>query len=441
MTNTVSESVAKKAAAGGMAAGGKPVVSSRDYFIHLSDIVGRPVFLNELQIGVVDDVYGSLEDIFPRIHGIVVRSRGVGGKSFSYAPLSDVTAVEPRKPIRLVNPPVASLEGKASAVVGFRRALWDKQIVDISGAKVIRVNDLHILKEGGDLWVVHIDAGVDGLLRRLGWYGPVAGLLKFLFKYEVPENIISWRHIEASGIEGHQHSLALRHKFSKLARLLPQDLAEILVDLGKTERTSVVRALRPETLAEAIVEVPESIRELILDDLADEALAKVVEIVPSDDAVELLEQLSSERRARLVRRLAPAKVSELESVLEFQDGTAGFLMNRHFARSSADKTAAEFLALFAREFSHVEFAYYVYLVDANQRLIGVASLREILGADPARPLRELCVSNTVTVETDTQVDDLFKLFAKYKFWALPVVDRHNHIKGVVTISDVLERIA
>ncbi|MHB9156178.1 MAG: PRC-barrel domain-containing protein, partial [Endomicrobiales bacterium] len=151
-------------------------------FIFLSQLIGIPVIdlnTNE-RIGRVQDIVASLREMYPRASAVIVSTPG--GKR-AYLPWQNVRKlIEDRAVFVEGSPEIPFLEAKPREnEILLRDTFWDKQIVDISGSKVVRVNDLHLLREELNLWLVHVDIGITGLLRRLGWERPADFLVRLLF--------------------------------------------------------------------------------------------------------------------------------------------------------------------------------------------------------------------------------------------------------------------
>src|SRR5439155_6672732 len=154
----------------------------------------------------------------------------------------------------------------------------DRQIVDTSGAKVVRVNDLHFLHvPTGDLHLVHVDVGFRGLVRRLGWSTTMG-----------KEQLISWRYVQPLTLAATGDTLQLTVTRKELGRLHPAELADILTELDGRERESLFRALAPEAAARALTEVEPKVRQRLIAGLPAERAADIVERMPPDEAADLL---------------------------------------------------------------------------------------------------------------------------------------------------------
>ena len=162
-------------------------------------------------------------------------------------------------------------------------------------------------------------------------------------------------------------------------------------------------------------------------------------LLAPDDAADLVQEAPAEDRAELLTLLDPATRREVTGLLAYAEDQAGGLMNPHYARLRPDMSVAEAIAYlhrFARE--HRDAVYYAYVLDAEARLLGTASFRELFAADPGQPITDVMRADPVTVPEHLDQEEVSKIFASHHFLALPVVDDEGRMKGVVTLDDVVD---
>ena len=191
--------------------------SVRANFIFLSQIINLPVIDTAgRKVGILDDIIADVQGLYPRINGLIIR-RGVS-RQRGYLPWKCVQDIKEDRSLAIecsesLIEPVKLSQNE----IKLRETFWDKQIVDISGSKVVRVNDLHILKDGIKLWLVHMDVGFKGFLRRLGWLKAFGEIVKWLFSYELRDKFISWKYVQPITTAGDLKSLSLKIPHSKLS--------------------------------------------------------------------------------------------------------------------------------------------------------------------------------------------------------------------------------
>jgi len=409
-----------------------------DNFTHLSYIIGIPLIDSATgrRAGRVTDMVAGLREMYPRISGAMIARSGQGRRRF-YLPWKNVKSLELRRAL------VA--EGLDEAFhqeprlgeneILLKETFWDKQIVDIQGSKVVRVNDLHLLREDQNLWVVHMDVGIPGLLRRLGCFGLSDWLFQLVFSCEMKETFISWKFVQPITPTIGRDVLALKVHHSKLSELHPADLAEIFIDLGNDERLLILQSLDDATAARAFQEMPLPVRVQMAEHVADERLAGIVNGMAMDEVVDLVAQLPKRKKAALLRLLPPDKVVQITGLLELSRRVAGSIMNTEFISVRRDATATEVLDKIKAEARRQESIYHTYVLDEQDDLVGVVTLRQLLTVPGDAPVAGFMRKRVVRVTVDTNVRDVADIFLKYNFTVVPVVDKHNRVQGAITMKD------
>lgn len=407
-------------------------------FLFLSQMLDSPVLdrTRGRRLGRLHDVSVDITKIYPNITGLWVRPSW--GRPTFFLPAGNAEIPESGRPILATLPETAVRPTPERSGLRLREAFLDKQIVDLSGARVVRVNDLHLLKEDANLWVVHMDVGFSGLLRRLRWLEPYRRVVKWLFNYDLTDRFIQWKYVQPVTDVRAAGTLALKVAYSKLSHVHPADLADILLDLGTEERETAFRSLDPDTAAQTLEKLPLRTALQLLEGLPLETATSVLDALPPDEAADLLAEVPRRRLYAYVRGLPKKKATQLKELLAHARHTAGSLMNTEFVTVRFDTPAGQALEKVIAEKDRAESIYYVYVLSASGTLTGVLTLRHLLGADPARPVADLMVNKVVRVRTDSKLEEVALLFLKYDFNLLPVVDSHNRLKGIISVRDSLE---
>ena len=318
------------------------------------------------------------------------------------------------------------------------RDLFDKQIVDTHGAKVVRVNDLQLEESGGQLRLVGADVGLRGLLRRVGAEGLAERAVGIVGR-QLPRGIIPWHLVEA--LEPTQTaSVRLTVPHARLALLHPADIADVVEEMSVDERRAVFEQLDVETAAEALSEVDPEMQAAIVADLDEERAADLLEEMAPDEAADLLQDLPEERREELIDLMQEAEGGEVEELLSYAEDSAGGMMTTDFVALPRDLLASQAIDRLRELKPDPELAYYLYVVDAEGRLDGVVSLRDLVVARPETPVSEIMDKQVLKVEAATDKEEVASLMAKYDLLALPVVDVRRVLLGTVTVDDVIELI-
>ena len=315
------------------------------------------------------------------------------------------------------------------------RDLLDKQIVDTHGAKVVRVNDLQLSEVDGQLRLVGADVGLRGLLRRVGAEG-LAERLVGLAGRKLPRGIIPWHLVEP--LDAPEANVRVTVPRTKLALLHPADIADIVEEMAADERRAVFEQLDVETAAEALSEVEPEMQASIVSDLDEERAADILEEMAPDEAADLLQDLSEERREGLVELMEKDEAQDVEELLSHDEDSAGGMMTTDIVSLPAELTAAQAIDRLRELQPDPQLTYYLYVVDAQGRLDGVISLRDLVVAKPDARLSEVMDPHVLKIEATTPKEEVAALIAKYDLLALPVVDARRVLLGTVTVDDVVE---
>ena len=399
----------------------------------ISELVGRRALVNELPIGRVSDfLVKNPEDTFPKIDGLVIKtSRGP-----RFAPIDTVADVDNDGNIALTLTPKEPAPPDSQSLY-LISDLLDKQIVDVDGRKVVRINDLEIANTAGVLRVVAADVGVSGLLRRLGLKSIGKRLMPALYD-RIPRTMIAWDSV--APIRDVNPSQIQLVKESKLARLHPSELAEIITDLSAREAAAVIHQLDDETAADALEHLDADTQKAIIRDIGTERAADIIEEMDSDDAADLLGELPEEHQTELLAEMNEYTADELRELVKYAENTAGGLMTTDYLWIFAHRTAESTIKKIREIGPEFEFIYYLYVVDNEDTLLGVLSLRTLLLALPDAFIDKIMDTDIVTVHPDATGEDVAATIARYDLMACPVVDDRGKMLGIVTVDDAIDAI-
>jgi magnesium transporter len=223
-----------------------------------------------------------------------------------------------------------------------------------------------------------------------------------------------------------------------IEKTLPADVSPVLPLLLEEDRKRILSLLiEAGKAARALLDLDENDLNEILDSLDDSTVAAICSSSAPDDAADLLDSLDEERRSGILGVLGATQGAKLESLLEGEEETAGSLMNTEFLALDEELTVAQAIEAI-RQYPRKESFFYVYCVDAEQRLVGVLSLRSLILANPVARLRDLMVQSVVRTHIDSSPEEVAQLVSKYDLLSMPVIDHQNRLVGVVTVDDVLD---
>jgi magnesium transporter len=400
----------------------------------ISELVGRRATINELPIGKVSDfLVNKPDDTFPQIDGLVIKT----AQGPRFAPIETVAEVDRNGTVALTMAPKEPAPPGSESLY-LIADLLDKQIVDVDGRKVVRINDIEVANTGGRLRVVAADVGIGGLLRRLGLKSFGKRFTPAIYR-AVPRTMISWDSV-APIRDVNPEQVHLSVKESKLARLHPSDLAEIIGDLSTREAAAVVRSLDDETAADAFEHLDADTQKTLIDDVGTERAADIIEEMDPDDAADLLAELPEEQQTELLAEMSEYTAGELRELVKYEDDTAGGLMTTDFVWIYPHRTAEATIRKIREIAPASEFIYYLYVVDKEDALLGTLSLRALLLAPPDETIDRIMDTDLVTLAPDAAADEVAATIARYDLLAAPVVDESGKLLGIVTVDDAIDAI-
>jgi sporulation protein YlmC with PRC-barrel domain/CBS domain-containing protein len=319
------------------------------------------------------------------------------------------------------------------------RDLLDQQIIDSHGRKVVRVTDLTFeqRRENDEdaLHVLEVDIGLRSIFRRLfqgilpvSWIRRVQG--------PIPPHSIEWE--TCSIVESDpQRRLRLNINNKLLEEMHPADLADIVEELAPDDREAIFETMDSEAAAEALSEVEPDIQASILESLETETAADIVEEMSPDQAADALAELEEETSNDILEEMESAEETDVRELLEFDDHSAGGMMNTEYVSLPVTATVADAMAAIRANEEVLETLNTIYLVDAQDRLEGAVPLGRLFVASGATPLRSLAPDKPIHVDVDEKQARVTEIFDKYNLLTLPVVDDQGRLSGTITADDII----
>lgn len=300
--------------------------------------------------------------------------------------------------------------------------LLDKQVIDVDGKRLVRVNDI-ALEQNGELKVIGIDIGFPGILRRLG-----------LTNISVQSKIIPWQFIEAFDYQ--TGNIQIKLSQNKLNSLHPSEIADILEDVGIKERLGIVAALDARKAAQAIEETDSQTQISILEELPTSGFKEVLNKMHASELADVLDYLNPLKTQEIERALTEEKAQKVRKLLAFPDDVAGGLMRSSFFSASADKTIKQVVESFPKGVAKPET---VLVTGDKGKLQGVAYIKDLTGENENSPIANY-IKERKFIHTDMHISEIFDLFTQYNLRCLPVVDKEKNPLGLIVIDDLLRAI-
>lgn len=328
------------------------------------------------------------------------------------------------------------------AWLAVRKDLLDQQIIDTSGRKVVRVNDIDLMEQqtngNVELRVVQADVGLTGAVRRLlqGFVSPEA--IRRL-QQRLPAKLIPWEFVNLVESDPLRR-IKLRLTHDKLENLHPADLADIMEQLSASERHAIIASLDEETAAAALAELDARLTTQIVEKLDPEKAADILQEMAPDAAADVLAELTPETSKELLDEMAKDEGQEVRELLRFEENTAGGMMNPEFIFVGEIATRDEVVEWIRSKDLNLDQLDSVVLINGEAEFSGTVPVSRLLLGMPDQPVGEMKLEPLLWIEPRAEDKEVFELFDKYNLRALTVVNEEKRPIGAITVDDVVSRL-
>lgn len=386
------------------------------------------------------EVLGKIKDIIveqtterPRVIALQVATKD-GVKAIDY---NCISVDKIKGQYRFTASDLAEITPDSEKVLYLAKNVLDRQIVDMNGRKLVRVNDMRLASLASGTYLISADVGVEGLLRRLGVAKLFKGVLR-PFGASLPSHHILWDDIQAVDF-GHE-GIKLSKDYSNLHRLHPSDLADIIEDMDTNTRLAVFSSLNDEQAADVLEELEPEAYTALLEGMSVEKAADLLEIMPADEAADILETLNEDVAESLLKEMESEASAEVRELMEYPDDSVGSIMTTDYIFFDKDETVAATIDDLRRQKPESDVIYYLYITDRNEHLVANVSLRDLIVSDPGTRLSDIMNEEVVFVYDTDSIESLGEIITKYNLLAVPVVDEDHTLMGMVIINDVIHNL-
>jgi magnesium transporter len=226
----------------------------------------------------------------------------------------------------------------------------------------------------------------------------------------------------------------------ELAEAHAADLSRVIRELPLPERVRVFRLLSPENAGAVLSELDDPTLLEMVQALDEIEVSRILDRMPSDHVVDVVEELPPEQAEKILDLMAEEKSEEVQELLEYREGTAGRLMSPSFVAVNERSTVTQAID-HVRKAATRDAAFYVYVVDDHEHLVGLIPLHRLLTASPATPVRDIRIPDVESVTVDTDQEEVARKVQHHNLLEMPVVDASNRLLGTIGVDDVLDVIA
>jgi magnesium transporter len=407
-----------------------------DKFYSLSDLVGLRATAGGKRIGTLTDIVVADAPRLPEVtHARISRPFGYPALLVPWDKVGEIRRRE--IDLNIADPrPFEAEPGHGQ--ICLKDHILDKKVLDCDDDEIEVVYDIRLVARGGKLFVTDVDCSRAAFLRRIG-LKPVANFIRSLAA-TIKDDTIPWSYVQQlpEDISAFRGNVKLNVLKAKLPEIHPVDLADILEELDHDERVALFSQLETEHASDTLEEVEPRVQRDLMSSLPKARAAELVNDMTPAQAADLLSALPASDVDTILALIDQDDARKIGHLLEHHDDKIIDLATEHFISFAANTEIRLALGLFRSRAKEADVVMYVYVVGEDHKLLGVMDIKELLRADPSERLTDHMTTNLVTLRPDTTIADAARLFARYSFRAIPVVDEKETIVGVVPYRDVME---
>jgi sporulation protein YlmC with PRC-barrel domain/CBS domain-containing protein len=403
--------------------------------VYFSQLKGRPVYdTSGKTIGNLSDMVFIDGEKYAEISHLVYSSRNKYRKKIPWRFVKEIRDNPETKGIEAdiyLNAPESELNPTFEQEKEFLVSkLVDKQIIDVDGLKVVRVNDVLLGKIEDKFCIAAVCVGAKSFIRSLA-----GEKLGDFIGSKASEHIIQWEFVEP--LDPEIQKLHIRLKRSKIADLHPADIADLMEDLTYKERELIFNSLDKEKAAKTIIESGPEVQKSFLRTMKLNNILEILENIPPNHAADIISLLPEHMKADIFRNMNRDIARRIKEILGYSDMSVGSIMHTEFVAVPSDFTAQKTIEFLRKNKPGSEKMYRIYVVDKERRLQGFLPLGSLVTAPAKEKIQDLMKNRIIKLNITTSKQDAANALSKYNLFVLPVVDQNNVLKGVVKADDVI----
>jgi CBS domain-containing protein/uncharacterized protein YrrD len=413
-------------------AAGLKTIPDQAYF--LSEILGARVMMADKKIGKLSDMVIKENGTLPVVTNLCVSMPFGEHVVIPWECVDTITSKE----ICLKVKDIKSFpnEPDENAVL-LRDHILDKKAVDLEGREMEVVYDIKLILRNQILYVSEVDLSRYGLLRRMGltW---LANTIYNLAE-SIREQTISWMYIQPLPDELGRFRGDLQFKIlkEKLEDMHPVDLADILEEMDHDQRVKLFDELDTKQASDTLEEIDPSVQRDLVSSLKVDKVAQLIDEMTTGQAADVLSILSGAEADDILELLSPENAKKIQAIMEQQEENILDYATSEYIKFFPDQTVEQVLDDYRKAAKDKDVVMYLYIVEGNDKLLGVLDIKELLQAEESALIRDVMVENVISLDPDSTLKEASEMFDRYDFRALPITDDNDKILGVITYRDVM----
>ncbi len=400
----------------------------------LSDIIGKKVLSGRKKIGKLADlIIKENGGKFPIVTHLFV------GRSFGYPPLiiewEKVVSFSQKEVIVNIGDVAEYAKEVQDNAILLKDYVLDKKVLDVEEREVDVVYDILLTMKNGKLYVLDVDFSKQRLYKRMR--------LRFLARTvgEVEESKrVSWEYIQPlENLDSFKGDIKLNVLKEKLSTLRPVDLADVLEEMEHEHRVKLFEKLDEEKASNTLEEISPNVQRALIASLDKKKVAKLLDVMTPGQAADILSVLPGPDAETIMKSMNKDDLTKIRSILSQHSEHVLNFATQKYLRFPPDETVLMTQESYAIEAEDKDVVMYLYVVDAQEKLLGVIDIKELLQAPlkMTTKLQDIMVTDIISLKTTSTLKEASLIFARYSFRALPIVDPDGRIVGVVPYKDVM----
>ncbi|MBF0208998.1 MAG: magnesium transporter [Oligoflexia bacterium] len=404
--------------------------------LYFSELDRKRVITNDgIFIGYLDDIIFLL-DSKPRVTKIVVNLNGV-------KTIIDADAIHKFNSVVRIAKFYTQSE-LAENELYVKRNLLDKQVIDISGNKIVRANDviiheqINLSSHNYECYISGVDIGLLGILRRLQIEN-IMTRITHLAGIRLVSNVLSWADIQPLDLV--RGSIRVKKEETKLQNMRPEDLADHLEQTNEQNIKKFLRLLDKDFATEVISNLNINYQRDLFRTWNAEKAAEIMNKMDTDIVMDILLAISKRKREEILKFIEPKKKTTLQTLLSLTRTPITKRLSSEYLIVEPTETQTDIIYKMRKNTAEYTSLDYVYVVNQKKQLIGVCNLHELLIQDGSTPIYKFMSQNLIEAHLKTPLEMVVHKMVKYRLHALPIIDSNRHIIGVIpfdSISDIIE---
>lgn len=395
--------------------------------LYFSTLIGKKIINNKGQIlGKISDfIIANKEDEaeIAQISYLLIKN----GSEIKYLPTENINNWQ-NKELTATENFIGKPDEKKYIYLG--KIILDKQIVDVHGLRIVRVNDLQFDVINNELFLISLDVSNCGLLRRVGITS------QKIEKIFTP-HFIAWEDTRLAENQLHLSTVA-----KELKKMHPADIANYIEKISAHHGSHLLQSLDPATATRVFEEIQPHIKKILVKNLGPKRTANLLHKMSTDELVDLMQMLPAVEAQEIINQLpTSSKQQKIQKILQYDEDTAGGLMTTDYISAQLEMTVEEVKQKIKEISDFHRFIHYVYILDLERKFQGVISLRTLIVSDLKTTMAELIKKDKKlkTVHVHHSLTSVAKLMTKYNLVSVAVLDKENKMMGIITVDDIMRR--